>query len=39
VLARNATLIALIVVCFARLVRQPGRLPAGAAAPSVDATT
>jgi Glycosyltransferase family 87 len=39
VLARNATLIALIVVCFARLARRTRPLPAGAAAPSVDATT
>jgi Glycosyltransferase family 87 len=39
VLARNATLIALVVVCFVRLARQAGRLPAGAAAPSAEATT
>jgi hypothetical protein len=32
-------LIALIVVCFARLARRTRPLPAGAAAPSVDATT
>jgi hypothetical protein len=39
VLARNATLIALIVVCFVRLARRAGRLPADAVAPSVEATT
>jgi hypothetical protein len=38
VLIRNAALIALVVVCFARLARRPAPVPIGAAAASVDAT-
>jgi hypothetical protein len=39
VLARNAALIALIVVCFVRLARAAGRVPAGVAASPAETTT